>query len=158
MQILMEVLDSNQFLPWGATKKRQLNCAVVFASNRSWEALRELINFDEHSRLGATVVEVISLRKREEDLIAVLASTLAEIGKRFSTWPAPVGLTNRAWQVIRECQWRGNIRTLTRCIETASVKWATSLDRKELIEETHIREAILQWEPSGEDQKANMYL
>ncbi len=34
MQVLMEVLESNQFLPFGATAKRLLECAVVFASNR----------------------------------------------------------------------------------------------------------------------------
>ncbi len=65
----MEVLDSCQFLPFGGTKKRALECAVIFASNRSWETLRDMMNLDEHARLGATLVKIPDLIKRREDFI-----------------------------------------------------------------------------------------
>jgi len=131
---------------------------VVFASNRSWETLRKLINFDEHSRLGATVVDVSNLAAREEDLIAVLSSALADAAKRFTTWSAPLGISLAAWETIRDCRWRGNIRTLLRCVESSAIKWAMDPSAGEVIEATHFVDAINQWEPQPDDENAKLYL
>lgn len=150
MQVLMEVLDSGQFLPFGATKKRALECAVIFASNRSWETLRDMMQLDEHARLGATIVSLTDLSVREEDLIAVLATTLARFAKQCTTWSAPAGLTHEAWTAIRACRWRGNLRTLIRVAETAFVDLC--LERREpglLIDAPQIAKGIALWEPES---------
>lgn len=148
MQVLMEVLDSGQYLPFGATKKRALECAVIFASNRSWEALRDMMQMDEHARLGATIVSLTDLAVREEDLIAVLATTLAWFRKQCTTWTAPSGLTAEAWRTLRACPWRGNLRTLIRVAETAFV--SLCLEQRggsPLIDAPHVARGIALWEP-----------
>lgn len=145
MQILMEVLENSQFLPFGATVKRPLECAVLFASNRSWEALQKMMHIDEHARLGATIVEVSDLRVRSEDLIAVCATTLSRIKSKFSSWNAPTGLSSEAWRELTDCSWRGNVRSLMRVIESASVSAARA--NSPLIELSQLKPALDLWEP-----------
>lgn len=147
MQVLMEVLDTGQYLPYGGTSKRKLESAVLFASNRSWDHLRNLINLDEHARLGATLVGVPDLKQREEDLIAVMAGTLANFKRGCTTWHAPIGLTDRAWDALRRCPWHGNLRTLIRVIETACVECGKVSDRPGLITAEQIRRGLDLWEP-----------
>lgn len=147
MQVLMEVLDTGQYLPYGGTSKRKLESAVLFASNRSWEHLRNLINLDEHARLGATLVGVPDLKQRDEDLIAVMAGTLANFKRGCTTWHAPTGLTDRAWEALRRCPWYGNLRTLIRVIETACVECGKVSDRPGLITAEQIRRGLDLWEP-----------
>lgn len=145
MDVLMEALDSNQYLPYGASAKRTLDCAVVFASNRSWDALMASVNMDEHARLGAQIMHLPDLALRQEDLIAVLAATLDGMRARSTTWMAPSGLSAAAWQAVRQCPWRGNTRALIRVIETAFVSAATQ--RAALIEREAIEAALAVWEP-----------
>ncbi|MFN8390283.1 MAG: sigma 54-interacting transcriptional regulator [Bdellovibrionota bacterium] len=151
MQVLMEVLDSGQFLPFGAVKKRALQCAVIFASNRSWEALRNLMNLDEHARLGATIVRITDLAVREEDMIAVLSTTLAKFSKQCVTWKAPEGLTAAAWKAYKDCKWHGNTRTLIRVTEASSISYATKKQQTGLIDAPHVNEALSLWEPTEHD-------
>ena len=147
MQVLMEVLDSGQFLPFGATMKRPLECAVLFASNRSWESLRSGIHLDEHARLGATVIAIPDLARREEDLFAVLCSILARFELQCTSWSAPQGVTEDAWKRIRQCPWRGNMRTLIRVTESAAVSYAQNRRSGRLITEEDLLGALELWEP-----------
>lgn len=156
MQVLMEVLDSGQYLPFGATAKRALECAVIFASNRSWETLRGEIALDEHARLGAIIVGIHDLKQREEDLIAVLATTLAKFKSQCTTWQAPSGVTHEAWQEIMNCPWRGNLRTLIRVTETASVTRARQTNSIPLLQKPEIQAAIELWEPE-EHESHNIF-
>ncbi len=147
MQVLMEVLENGQFLPFGATAKRPLECAVLFASNRSWETLRGLMHIDEHARLGATIIEISDLRVRREDQIAVVAATLAKMKSRFTTWKAPKGISAGAWKMILECGWRGNVRSLMRVLESATIEYGRTSPAGDFLTEDHIRPALDLWEP-----------
>ena len=147
IQVLMEVLDSGQFLPFGATKKRTLECAVIFASNRSWEALRDLMNLDEHARLGATIVKITALASREEDMIAVVATCLARFSRQCTSWKAPVGFSAEAWQAYKKCKWHGNTRTLIRVTEAAAIAHSLRKNPDELISVGEVQEAMSLWEP-----------
>ena len=147
--------DSGQYLPFGATAKRFVECSVIFASNRSWEALREMMHLDEHARLGATIVSIADLRRREEDLIAQAAAIFASFARSCTSWQPPSGFTPEAWALIKACQWRGNSRTLIRVIETAAVDNALKRGG-ELIPAESVAEAISLWEPA-EHPSAKLY-
>jgi len=146
MEVLMEALDSGQYLPYGASAKQPLNCAVVFASNRNWETLIGSINIDEHARLGATIMHLADLSVRQEDLIAVLAATLNRMRKQSVTWTPPSGISDEAWEAMKACPWHGNTRALMRVAETAYVDCATQ--GGSIIDEVQIRSAMALWEPS----------
>lgn len=147
MEVLMEALDNGQYLPFGSSTKRQLDCALLFASNRTWPQLQAAVNIDEFTRLGAAVLEVPELRRREEDMIAVIASTLAKMGESCTTWTAPAGIDEAGWKRIRECRWHGNVRALVRVIEAAFVEAAAS-SASVLIPAAAIENGISLWEPA----------
>ncbi|WP_281783875.1 sigma 54-interacting transcriptional regulator [Sinimarinibacterium flocculans] len=147
MEVLMEALDNGQYMPFGASAKQPLDCALLFATNRTWASLQASVNIDEFTRLGAAVLEVPELQKREEDLIAVIATTLARLGGSCTTWTAPEGIDDAAWRRIRECRWHGNVRALVRVIEAAFVETAAD-GASPLIPATAIDDGIALWEPA----------
>lgn len=146
IEVLMEALDGGQYLPYGASTKRQIDCAILFATNRSWEHLQNSVNLDEFTRMGAAVLQVPELHKREEDMIAVLSATLARLGSQCTTWTAPIGLSNDAWAMVRDCRWHGNIRAMVRVLESAFVDTA-GRGGESLIQASDIANAIQLWEP-----------
>jgi DNA-binding NtrC family response regulator len=146
MEVLMEALDNGQYLPYGASAKQQMESALLFATNRSWEHLQNAVNLDEFTRMGASVLEVPELAAREEDMIAVIATTLARLSARCTSWTAVSGLSAQAWRTIRECRWHGNVRGLVRTLESAFVDTA-SIDGGEVIQEAEVERGIALWEP-----------
>jgi len=148
MEVLMEALDNGQYLPFGASAKQQLDCALLFASNRSWEHLQNSVNLDEFTRMGAAILQVPELSKREEDMIAVVATALARLGSKCTTWTAPSGLSRDAWARIRDCRWHGNIRGLIRVLESAFVDTTTG-SGSSLIQAHEVEQGIELWEPKS---------
>lgn len=146
MEVLMEALDNGQYLPFGAAAKQKLDCALLFATNRGWQHLLDSVNIDEFTRLGAATLHVPELAQREEDMIAVTATTLARLAEGCTTWKAPVGLSDEAWERIRECRWHGNSRALIRTLEAAFVDCA-SRGAETLIPAEDIEMGIALWEP-----------
>ena len=146
MEVLMEALDNGQYLPYGASAKQQLECALLYASNRSWEHLQNAVNLDEFTRIGAAVLQVPALNRREEDMIAVTATTLARLASRCKTWMAPLGLSADAWKLIRDCRWHGNVRGLIRTLESAFVDTTTG-NGGNLIQAQEVNQGIVRWEP-----------
>ncbi len=147
MEVLMEALDGGQFLPLGASAKQPVDCALLFASNRSWSHLQSAVNIDEFTRLGAAVLEVPELRQREEDAIAIIAATLARLGQGCTTWSAPEGIDDAAWKLVRKCRWHGNARALVRVLETAFVEVAGGAAAR-LMPASAIQAGIGRWEPA----------
>lgn len=148
MEVLMEAFDAGQYLPFGASAKQPLECAIVFATNRSWETLQNSVNIDEFTRIGAATLSVPELYKREEDMIAVVATTLARLGERCTTWAPPKGLTEDGWQRVRSCRWHGNIRALVRVLESAFVDYGVR-GGDTLIQGDEIEAGIKLWEPAN---------
>src|SRR3546814_4213284 len=107
-----DVCSSDLYLPFGASAKQSLECAIVFATNRSWETLQNSVNIDEFTRIGAATLSVPELHKREEDMIAVAATTLSRLAERCTTWAQPKGMSEDAWARIKACRWHGNNRAL----------------------------------------------
>jgi len=149
MEVLMEALDNGQYLPYGASAKQPLECAVLYATNRSWTHLMNSVNLDQFTRLGASTLQVPELSKREEDMIAVVATALAKMVGRCTNWVAPTGLSSEAWGVVRDCRWHGNIRGLVRVLESAFVDTATLRGGDTLIRATEIEAGIQLWEPKS---------
>jgi hypothetical protein len=146
MEVLMEVLDQGQYMPYGASAKRQMECALLYATNRSWAHLQSGVNLDEFTRLGAARLEVPELHRREEDMIAVVASALARLAAPCKDWKAPIGMSLESWKLMRECRWHGNIRAVIRVLEAAFVDTA-SRTGDSLIQVAETQRGIEMWEP-----------
>lgn len=149
METLMEALDNGQYMPYGAAAKRPLRCALLFATNRSWEHLQQSLNIDEFTRLGAATLRVPELTYREEDMIAVTATTIARLAALCTTWEPPTGLSAEAWEQVRSCRWHGNVRALVRVLEAAFVDTTTgATGRPDVIDTDAIARGIGLWEPA----------
>ncbi|TJY62310.1 hypothetical protein E4T66_08830 [Sinimarinibacterium sp. CAU 1509] len=148
MEVLMEAFDSGQYLPFGASAKQPLDCAIVFATNRSWQQLQSSVNIDEFTRLGASTVVVPELHTREEDMIAVVATTLARLSARCTTWEPVQGISESGWALLRQSRWHGNIRALVRVLEAAFVDCA-AMGAGALLQSEQIAHGIELWEPSS---------
>ncbi|NKF23084.1 sigma 54-interacting transcriptional regulator [Solimonas marina] len=148
MEVLMEAFDNGQFLPFGASAKQSLECAIVFATNRSWESLQNSVNIDEFTRIGAATLSVPELYKREEDMIAVVATTLSKLASRCTTWAEPKGLSEDAWMRVKNCRWHGNIRALVRVLESAFVDYGVR-GGDTLLQVDEIDAGIRLWEPAN---------
>ena len=146
MEVLMEALDNSQYLPFGAAAKQKLDCALLFATNRGWQHLMDSVNIDEFTRLGAATLNVPELAQREEDLIAVVATTLARLAENCTSWKAPTGLRDDAWERMKECRWHGNARAVVRTLEAAFVDCA-SRGTDTLVPVQDIDTGIALWEP-----------
>lgn len=147
MEVLMEAFDNGQYLPFGASAKQSLDCAIVFATNRSWETLLNSVNIDEFTRIGAATLSVPELNKREEDMIAVTATTLARLAGRCTSWQPPKGISEEAWQLIRHCRWHGNIRALVRVLESAFVDYGVR-GSDQLLQTVDVEAGLKLWEPA----------
>jgi transcriptional regulator with AAA-type ATPase domain len=147
MEVLMEALDNGQYLPYGASAKQQMECALLYATNRGWNYLQNSVNLDEFTRMGAATLPVPPLHEREEDMIAVIATTLARLGAKCKEWTPPTGLSSEAWSRVRDCKWHGNVRGLIRVLEAAFVDTASVGGNSNLIEVTEIENGIALWEP-----------
>jgi len=147
MEVLMEAFDSGQYLPFGASAKQPLECAIVFATNRSWQQLQSSVNIDEFTRLGASTVIVPELHTREEDMIAVVATTLARLSSRCTTWEPIQGVDDAAWSLLRQSRWHGNIRALVRVLEAAFVDCG-AMGAGSLLKADQIAHGIELWEPA----------
>ncbi|WP_020648848.1 sigma 54-interacting transcriptional regulator [Solimonas variicoloris] len=148
MEVLMEAFDNGQYLPFGASAKQPLECAIVFATNRSWETLQNSVNIDEFTRIGAATLSVPELHKREEDMIAVVATTLAKLSDRCTSWTQPKGVSEEAWLRIKQCRWHGNIRALVRVLESAFVDYGIR-GGDTLIQTEEIDAGLKLWEPAN---------
>jgi len=146
METLMEALDSQQYLPFGANTKRQLDCAILFATNRSWTYLQNAVNLDEFTRMGAAILQVPELSSREEDMIAIMSTLLGKLGSKCTSWKAPTGISGAGWELIRNCRWHGNVRGMVRVLEAAFVDTTTG-PAGQVIEATEIQRGIELWEP-----------
>lgn len=147
MEVMMEAFDNGQYMPFGASTKQPLECAIVFATNRSWETLQNSVNIDEFTRIGAATIKVPELHTREEEMIAVVASTLMRLSSKCNTWQPIQGVTQEAWDRLRECRWHGNIRALVRVLESAFVDCGIE-GQQNLLQLKQIDDGISLWEPA----------
>ena len=83
----------------------------------------------------------------DSSMIAVTASVMARLAEGCTTWKAPTGLRDDAWDVIRNCRWHGNARALTRTLEAAFVDCAGRAAGELLIPAEDIANGIALWEP-----------
>ncbi len=115
---LLRVLESGEFNRLGSTKVIHVNVRVIAATNRdlAYEVRRGTFREDLYYRLNAVHLHLPPLRKHPEDiplLVEYFATKVAErIGATYE------GIEDDALDVLRQHNWRGNIRELRNLVET----------------------------------------
>lgn len=153
---LLRVLQEGQFERVGDEKTRKVDVRVVAATNQN---LRKAIadgkfREDLYYRLGVFPIEVPPLRERRDDIVMLAAHFLERVCQEFQR--DTLALTQRHVDLLRACDWPGNIRQLRNMIERAVI-----LSRHDRLELELALPQHLVPQPNGEsvlDPSANGYV
>ena len=133
---LLQLLQSREYYPLGATEPRHANVRLIAATNADLsEAVKERrFREDLFFRLQVLPVHVPSLRERREDLGGLAEALCRRCCKRHH-FPA-LSLSPGAVRAIEAASWPGNVRELENAIEVASIK--AMGENAERIEARHV--------------------
>lgn len=118
---LLRVLQEKEFERVGGEKTIKVDARVIAATNRDLEAeiKKGAFREDLYYRLNVVHLNVPPLRERKEDII-LLASHFLREAARENGIPLPE-LSSEAKREILNYEWKGNIRELRNCMESAAV-------------------------------------
>jgi len=114
---LLRFLEEGEYYRVGGTRKLEVRTRIVSATNRNLGKMIEegLFREDLYYRLAVIKLEIPSLDERREDIPLIARHFLDELGrkhgKRFS------GISPEAEKILKDHQWRGNVRELKNVIE-----------------------------------------
>ncbi len=118
---LLKVLEEKSFERVGGTDKISVDVRFVFATNKN---LREEVkkgNFREDLffRISVFPIEIPPLREREGDIPLLVEHFIKKIGAKINK--RVEGISPDALKLLKEYEWRGNIRELQNTIERAII-------------------------------------
>ncbi|XZE22758.1 sigma-54 interaction domain-containing protein [Pirellulaceae bacterium SH449] len=118
---LLRVLQQKQFERVGDTETVTVDTRVIAASNRdlSEEIKSERFREDLYWRLNVVPIELPPLRKRRDDIPALVAHFLQYYSSLNSCYV--VHINRGAMEALQEYSWPGNVRELQNYIERAVV-------------------------------------
>ena len=116
---LLRVLRQGEFERVGDERTLTVDVRVIAASNRDLRQEVDAGRFREdlYYRLNVFPIEVVSLRRRREDIPLLAAQFVEQAARRFNQ-PA-VRLTNVNLRELQTANWPGNVRELMHVIERA---------------------------------------
>jgi len=128
---LLRVLQERRFYRLGGTKEISVDVRVIASTNQDLEKMVEKGDFrqDLFYRLNVALIQLPSLRDREDDVMLLAASFIDKFNKKFSKKVA--GFSPEAAEIIRKHSWKGNIRELLNVIERVVLLEADNIITKE---------------------------
>lgn len=115
---LLQVLETREVLPLGATKPRKLETRFLAASNRDLDAAALTGSFrsDLYYRIAGYTALIPPLRERREDILPLALEFLRRAAIRADT-RSPVHIGDDAGVRLLEYAWPGNVRELRNVVE-----------------------------------------
>jgi two-component system, NtrC family, response regulator HydG len=137
MQVkLLRALQEREVRRVGENKSRPVNVRVVAATNRDLAAEVATGRFrqDLYYRLRVIELRVPPLRERQDDILPLARTFLAEVAQRVGA--TVTGFTPRAVNQLCRYDWPGNVRELSNAVERAVVlAQGNRIDLEDLPEE-----------------------
>jgi two-component system, NtrC family, response regulator AtoC len=118
---LLRVIQEARFERLGGTRAISVDVRWIAATNRDLDAMVAGGTFrdDLYHRLAVFPIQLPPLRERRQDLPPLVEFLLRRIVVDLGR--GPVGLDEEAWEKIRGCPWRGNVRELANVLERAVI-------------------------------------
>jgi len=118
---ILRVLENQTFMRLGGEREIKVEVRIIAATNKNLEALVKegLFRKDLYYRLKVMVVEMPSLRDREEDISLLSNLFIQENNKEYGK--NIKGLTEEAKKLMIQYSWPGNVRELKNVIERAMI-------------------------------------
>ena len=118
---LLRVLQEGEIRPVGSNESRRVDVRIVAATNRDLAREVEARNFREdlYYRLNVMAIEVPPLRRRREDIVALVHHFIRKCAARIGKQVA--GVDSEALSALTSHRWPGNVRELENAIERAII-------------------------------------
>lgn len=140
---LLRAVQQQTFVPVGKTQPVHINTRFISATNRDLEGeiAAERFRRDLYYRLGVIHLELPPLREREDDVVLLAESFLADL--RSPESPAK-GFSDEVLAIFRRYSWPGNIRELRNVVERA-----IALAPSETIQKTDLPKQLRELTPTS---------
>ena len=117
---LLRVLETKEFMRIGSESVTKVDVRIIAASNKDLQNEVDAKRFrhDLYFRLKAVSLNIPPLRKRKEDIVALIFHFL-QLYTKSNNIPEPEIIPD-ALNLLTEYNWPGNIRELKNAIETAT--------------------------------------
>ena len=129
---LLEAVELKGFFPVGGTKRVQVDCRIIAASNRDLlaEVAKGSFREDLYYRLADLVITLPPLREREGDIALLARLFLNEVSLELER--VPPRLTSDALLLLSRHPWPGNLRQLKSVMKRAALFAGETLTGEEL--------------------------
>jgi len=116
---LLRVLQEKEIVRIGGEKPIPVDFRLIASTNKNLWHQVALGHFREDLlyRLDVINLKLPPLRERKEDLEVLIPHLIKELNLKLGTHVT--GLTEGAWHIIKEREWKGNIRELKNVLERA---------------------------------------
>ncbi len=134
---LLRALQERVVMPVGSATETSIDCRIISATHRSLEDMIKTEKFraDLFYRLNILPIHLPALRERREDLRHLVEFIIKRFNKLHGRQIK--GLNSRAFELVSQYSWPGNIRELENAIERAFI-----LEPSEIICEDSLPEHI----------------
>jgi Nif-specific regulatory protein len=148
---LLQLLQSKQYYPLGASEPVRANVRLLAATNADLEEAVADKRFREdlYYRLQVLPIRLPSLAERREDVPELAAHFAAQACARHGL--AALELSGGALRAIESAEWPGNVRQLAHALEAAAIRAAGEGARR--IEQRHVFPEA-EGAPEGEAESA----
>lgn len=130
---LLQVLETGEFTPLGASASEQVNVRLIAATNQDLSTAITDGQFrqDLYYRLNTFVIHLPALRERKDDILPLSEHFINLFTAKYNK-PA-LTLSASACELLKDHVWPGNIRELSHVMERAVL-----ICNSEVIETNHI--------------------
>jgi DNA-binding NtrC family response regulator len=131
---LLRALQDGVIEPVGSNRRIRVDVRIISSTNRDLEAAIGEGGFREDLfyRLNVFRIQLPPLRDRKEDVPALAAAFLRDLGRDLGK--GPLGLSEQAASSLQHYHWPGNVRELRNVMERATVLASGSGVDRELVE------------------------
>lgn len=147
---LLRFLEEHEIIRVGGTKPRQINTRVIAATNRNIEEMvsSKLFRQDLYYRLHVVPIHIPPLRKRREDILALIVHFLEKFNKACRQKRV---LSPEVVEVLCHYDYPGNVRELANLLERLIV-----LSEKDRIEKEDLPKAVLASQKPYEESSGDL--
>lgn len=117
---LLSVLQNQMFMRVGGSKRIEMKCRIICATNQNLEEMIQKKQFREdlYYRINVVRVEIPPLRERREELLPLIYEITEEFNKKYGM---DKHFTPKMIAWISQQEWPGNVRELRNFIEKVIV-------------------------------------
>ena len=118
---LLRVLESGEFIKVGSSKVEKTNVRIVAATNVNMnEAIKKgKFREDLFYRLSTIIINIPPLRNRKEDIPILFRKFASDFAQKYNM--PTLRLDEKAQDILRQQEWKGNIRQLRNIAEQMSI-------------------------------------